>query len=804
MNRLPANSVSLRVLLLAFTAIAGAASGDERPASFVNSRGIKMILIKAGTFQMGNDRATDPAVLKQSPVFDHRGVDERPVHTVTITHDFYISETEITAAQFSDFHEDHEDTSMFSPYATGVSWDDATGYCRWLGEKEGTNYRLPTEAEWEYVARAGSAGHFSSGPLPPASGVANAWGVKNMHTDAAEWVEDWYGPYPEEPQVDPVGSRTGIGRVVRGGGLNMPYHDSGTNSKYPNDGRFPFFRRSANRASVAPQFRGRHNIGFRVVSAPPVGTEPYDPATKPAMQFVHQTNPVVSIGPDPARPWFRQRDVLPIPPENASAAEIIAAGLDPTVHGKNHNPGLAVAPNGDLIAVYFSASIPDYEDLTDVDIIGSRLRFGADEWDLPGPFFDFAGTKDIGPLVTREGNRLFFACGGGGLDGVLFRWQTSEDNGATWGPVHFPVILGSSGPYYPQPISNILRGVDGTLYLPTDGSGGSSLLWASKDEGVTWSDTGGRTAGRHTVFVTRRDGSIYGLGGKETSIDGYMPRSLSADGGRTWQVAKTPFPKVGPSQQKPSLIRLASGRLFAASDWADDAAKQPPGVTHRGAFVALSDDDGETWTIKDLPGVRPADRWVLRDRPGYRPSPLKDGTLGYSIAAQSPDGLIHLLTCRNYPAQHFELNEAWILDPAAGASASGAGALRGQAFPMHEEYADGKKKAEWTLQADASGRMLRNGVETQWYPDGTKLYEATWRGGHKAGNETFWNPSGRVVWRRDYRADGTMTWTQFRADGSKRRESTWHGLRCDGPARAWDAARNLVEQHEFRDGVMLR
>ena len=102
----------------------------EPPASYVNSSGIRMVLIKAGTFMMGNDRPTDPAVLKQSPVFDHGGLDENPVHAVTITHDFYISETEITAAQFAGFHEDHDDTSLFSPYATGISWDDAAGFCR--------------------------------------------------------------------------------------------------------------------------------------------------------------------------------------------------------------------------------------------------------------------------------------------------------------------------------------------------------------------------------------------------------------------------------------------------------------------------------------------------------------------------------------------------------------------------------------------------------------------------------------------------------------------------------------------------
>src|SRR5262249_50496872 len=131
---------------------------------------------------------------------------------------------------------------------------------------ENKRYRLPTEAEWEYVARAGSSDHFSSGPLPPASGVANAYGVKNMHTDAMEWVNDWYDLYRDGSQVDPVGPKSGIGRVVRGGGLNRPFAEDPRN-KYPNDGRLPFYRRSANRAGVAPHYRGRHDIGFRIVEA---------------------------------------------------------------------------------------------------------------------------------------------------------------------------------------------------------------------------------------------------------------------------------------------------------------------------------------------------------------------------------------------------------------------------------------------------------------------------------------------------------------------------------------------------------
>ncbi len=810
-------------LVLCATALSAAL-----PESFVTSNGIRMVLIRGGSFRMGNELPTDATTLgQQGKVFTHGGEDERPVRRVTISYDFYISETEVLASQFTKYQEDHEGTSHFFPYATGISWEDAVGFAAWMTRNEDQGYRdevnqllpaksdqsggaegsrdhvfrLPTEAEWEYVARAGSAGHFSSGDLPPASGEPNAWGVKNLHTDAMEWVHDWYGDYPDADETDPVSPASGIVRVVRGGGLNMPYHDF--SEKYKNDGRMPFFRRSANRAGAPPDWRGRHNIGFRIVAAVLPPTPPRAAGPQSPMQFVRQQNPWVGSGPDPRRPWYRVREALPIPPSNAENPAIAAAGLHPTVHGKNHNPALAVAPNGDLLATYFSASAPEYEDLTDVAIIGTRLRFGAEQWDLPGPFFDIPGAKDIGPVLTREGNRIFFACGGGGLDGIVFRWQSSDDNGATWSPIHLPVIIGRRGDYFPQPISNFLRGADRTLYLPADGSGGNSFLWASRDDGITWHDTGGRTGGRHTVFVNRRDGAILGYGGKASDIDGYMPKSISRDGGRTWEVSPTRFPFLGPGGQKPSLIRLASGRLFYAGDWLNAAGEQPPGINRTGAFVALSNDEGETWIIKDLPGLTAHDRWLFRDRPGYRPSPLKDGTLGYCMAAQGPNGLIHLLNSGTQPPLHFELNEAWILDRAAGITTAVAPAS-GDARTTRETHANGSPKTEWSVRSDGAGRPLLHGGETHWYASGQKEYSVTWADGRKRGRESYWDAQGRLVWERDHRADGTSVWTQFRPDGTKRRESIWRGLRCDGVAREWDRDGRLVAEHEFKDGELIR
>jgi formylglycine-generating enzyme required for sulfatase activity len=767
------------------------------PASYTNSLGAVMRRIPAGAFRMGNDAATDPQQLKQSLVLPRGDYDERPVHDVRITYDFYMSETEVTARQFAQFHEDYQDWGPSSPYASGMSWGEAVRFCEWLSKREKKPYRLPTEAEWEYGCRAGTTGHFSSGDEPPASGQPNAWGLKNMHTDAAEWVLDWHDLYPDEPEVDPVGPRTGYARVVRGGGLNGP--DLGSSSKYPNDGRLPYYRRSANRASVSPDYRGSHNIGFRIVEAPLPATPPRERTSQLAEQFVKQTSPHLKRGPSPRQPWFRQRDVLPIPPQNAREEEILAAGLPPGLLGFNHNPGLTVCPNGDLLAVFFSASVPNFEDLANVSIIAVRLRFGSDEWDMPSPFFDFADTKDIAPLLWTEGKTIYHFNGGSGLAGVPFRWQTSQDTGATWGPVHLPLVVGDCGPLFPQPISRGFRGTDGTLYLPSDGVGGTSLLWASRDDGLTWSDTGGRTGGRHTVFAVLKDGSILGMGGKASDIDGFMPKSVSRDGGKTWTVTKTPFPAVGKSQQRPTLLRLASGRLFFAADWQDAEGRQPPGISQRGAYVALSDDEGQGWKLKPLPGVLPHDRYTLQTRANWGAvSPLKEGTLGYTISAQSPNGVIHLVTSCNHPSQHFEMNESWILSDRI--EPKPLSPAKGRLFSDYENYPDGRRRASWSGRVDETGRYLLEGVEVWYYTNGVKQYCINWNGGLRTGLETCWNERGRKLWEWDHRPGSASIWTQYWPNGQKKHESHWRSGRCCDVATAWDIEGKVIMRHRFKNG----
>jgi formylglycine-generating enzyme required for sulfatase activity len=116
-----------------------------------------------------------------------------------------------------------------------ISWNDAIVYCGWVSQLLSSEYRLPTEAEWEYACRAGSttAYHFgkdvtelseyawyknNSGLKTNAVGQKkpNCWGLFDMHGNVWEWCSDWYGEYPGSAVTNPTGSSNGLNRVIRG------------------------------------------------------------------------------------------------------------------------------------------------------------------------------------------------------------------------------------------------------------------------------------------------------------------------------------------------------------------------------------------------------------------------------------------------------------------------------------------------------------------------------------------------------------------------------------------------------------
>ena len=717
------------------------------PVENTNSIGIALVRIEPGSFEIGVDSTPLPAGLTKGPsgviydrTSDQGDFDEVPVHRVTITKPFWISATEITIEQFRQFRPDYKGYDGFAPYASGVSWNDAAAFCQWLSRKESKPYRLPTEAEWEYAARAGTRTLFGSGAQPPAPEMANPWGVKNMHTGVAEWVFDWYGPYRAEQQTDPTGSAWGIGRVVRGGGLDYraaPKTDGGRHLP----AEMAYYARSANRASAPPVLAtAKGNIGFRIVQAPmpATATTPYEPLL---FQTAIKQRPVeVTRGPDPAKPYYHTRRMFPKLGDRDMRETGWKLGLPRGLGVAYHNSAVAVLANGDLVAAYYNTS--KYEDDPDQTVLVMRLRYGAEDWDLPEPWPDFADASDAAPVFWNDRGKLWLFFGSPRLLGAPPFWfLTSRDNGATWSAVNAPALSGAVGEYTPQPINSVVRAKDGTIYLPVDGKGGTSVLFASKDEGKTWVDTGGRTAGRHTTLVIGKDGSLTGYGGKNTNIEGFMPKSVSKDGGKTYETSKTPFGPLN-SGQRPSILRLASSRLFFVAD----TYASKPGPRKPGAYVALSDDEGATWTKRDLPEI---------------------ATVGYVTAAQGPNGVIHIVTSKTNPELHIEMNEAWVRNGGPEvSSAETVGGVRKYSEPF----------IEWSAGVSpADGKYRLNGVQTAYYFGRAKQWEAAFAAGRKMGTETFWRRDGSKAWEKIYEPDGQWRWRVFDAAGKLQAESVWKG-----------------------------
>lgn len=800
-----------------------------------NSLGMRLVPIPAGQFRMGETRPTPPDQFQVAPYLRFGDWDEHPSHNVTISHAFHLSEREVSVEQFREFRPSYAGPAAGGT-ATGVSWNDAVAFCAWLSARDGRSYRLPTEAEWEYAARAGRSDADPAPGSSTAGDAPNAWGLRAMLSGASEWCADWHGEYPGAPQVDPVGPASGWARVVRGGGL---------------DRQTPYYARVANRAGMPPNFppvpredilrqiqgaastghdpqgagqqrsgefrseflykaftrsvlnnQGNHSIGFRVVCGPAPGTAPSPAFLSFAQLGVRQAGNVASIGPDPARPWFSKRYLLPTPPENTDPSQIRtfrALGWHRAFLRHHHSPALEVAGNGDVLFISYTAVS---ETDPDVALIATRLRFGADAWDPPDLFLDLPDVDDHAPLLWNDAGRLWLFFGSNKLDsGFPFQWTFSDDNGASWSQIQFPLFTTPVGGHSAQPITNAFRDASGRIYVASDAIGPESVLWQSNDNGQTWRDPGGRSGGRHTTFVLLRDGRILGLGGKSSNIEGFMPQSISSDGGATYSVTKTGFAHLG-SNQRPTCIRLRSGRLFMAGDLQSEKGIQPAGITQRGCYVALSDDDGQTWKVRTLPGTQP------HEDPS-RFAAMKGNTLGYAVARQAPNGVIHLVATMTEPCLHFELNESWILfgsDPAGDDVAlrsSKATAVR-DVRTVIETDAHGRRTLVTSGGIGNDGRFLLDGPWIAYDANGLARREATYSLGTLRGRETVRDAEGKVSWTRDHKEDGGVIWTTYWPDGKIRTRSTWRDAHAEGEAVLHDPAGKECYRVEFQHGRPVR
>jgi len=222
---------------------------------------IEMVFVKGGTFTMG-------CTAEQGSDCDY---DEKPAHSVTVGN-FQIGKYEVTQALWEAVMGDNPsnfDGDGNLPVEQ-VSWNDVQEFIQKLNAKTGKNYRLPTEAEWEYAARGGNkskgykysgssniddvawyGGNGGSKTHPAGTKQANELGIYDMTGNVWEWVSDWYGDYSSGAQNNPKGPNTGFHRVYRGG-------------SWPGAARFC---RVSLRGGNDPAYRDDH-LGFRLAFVP--------------------------------------------------------------------------------------------------------------------------------------------------------------------------------------------------------------------------------------------------------------------------------------------------------------------------------------------------------------------------------------------------------------------------------------------------------------------------------------------------------------------------------------------------------
>ncbi len=278
----------LKIILVAFFSvlifvnIALAQNQTAEDKTIINSLGMEFVYIPPGTFMMGSS-SDEPG-----------SYSDETRHRVTLRGYYFLQTTEVTQGQWKAVM--GSNPSYFKNCGDNcpveqVSWDDVQEFIRKLNQrKDGNVYRLPTEAEWEYAARAGSTtaltnggitqtgcdhdsnldligwycgnsnvsysgcfdtsgwgGTKCSGTHPVAQKQPNAWGLYDMHGNVWEWCADWYEDYPPSAVTDPTGPSSGDFRVLRGG-------------SWINYARFC---RSAGRFDSVPSLR-YGNSGFRL------------------------------------------------------------------------------------------------------------------------------------------------------------------------------------------------------------------------------------------------------------------------------------------------------------------------------------------------------------------------------------------------------------------------------------------------------------------------------------------------------------------------------------------------------------
>ncbi len=218
---------------------------------------IEMVKVEGGTFMMG-----------ATPEMKNSWTEERPIHQVTLTNDYYIGKYEVTQSLWCALMDNNPSYFKGDNLPVGqVSWDDCQKFINKLNDITGRKFRLPTEAEWEYAARGGkkSRGYQYSGSnkisdvawyssnsehktQPVGLKLANELGLYDMSGNVDEWCFDRFGFYSALSQTNPLGADDGICRVYRGGSWEQTAG----------------FCRSSDRSNYGTSKNRIYNLGFRL------------------------------------------------------------------------------------------------------------------------------------------------------------------------------------------------------------------------------------------------------------------------------------------------------------------------------------------------------------------------------------------------------------------------------------------------------------------------------------------------------------------------------------------------------------
>ena len=442
-----------------FTAVAGMLQGNIAPADEKSdnrlSSKIEFCAIPAGSFIMGAD--LDPKYIVAGKDEGWRSIfiqDEFPQRKIRLTHPFELAKYEITNAQYEQFDPSHQSwRGKFRNISTGddesvvyVSWEEATAFTAWLSKNDKQfDYRLPTEAEWEYAARAGTRTPFSNGltgdiydlnpfdsaqmkrmnykwpyPFTFTNGVRkwvtwlpkkcvgvedvypdaghikdvdlavgqsgpNGYGVFDMHGGVEEWVQDWYGPYNQRDTIDPAGYRTGDFKVTRGGSHNNHIQHA----------------RSANRMSAAINDKN-YFLGFRIVRTPKNQVTVKKLPEQPLYPWATKVSTKkYAWNKESDRPFFSITSLYELVPAQKDGShygtdrQLAQFGFDKKgilplltgpLYSHNHSPTIEWCDNGDIIISWFSGESEIGPELTLLASRGKRQADGSLQWTPPSKF----------------------------------------------------------------------------------------------------------------------------------------------------------------------------------------------------------------------------------------------------------------------------------------------------------------------------------------------------------------------------------------------------------------------------------